>query len=143
MRERNYALAQKSAKTSRGDGESNERASRPVNAADEQRRPVGDAGPWSRQSTPASSRIVGVAPGPRETNPRAEAKPLTTTVGGRTAGLIPATGAKPKVGRPRIEDRDKTLAALKPWCALGMSESTWRRRLRLAKSRQAEQRGKP
>lgn len=30
-----------------------------------------------------------------------------------------------KVGRPRIEDRDKTLAATKPWLSLGMSRRTW------------------
>lgn len=46
---------------------------------------------------------AGVAPGPRDEK-------------------------KPKRGRPRLEDRDKTLAARKPWAALGMSESTWRRR---------------
>jgi hypothetical protein len=31
-------------------------------------------------------------------------------------------------GRPRIEEKHKTQAATKPWIALGMSESTWRRR---------------
>ena len=35
-----------------------------------------------------------------------------------------------KVGRPRIGNRDKTLAATKPWEALGMSERTWYRRQR-------------
>jgi hypothetical protein len=35
-----------------------------------------------------------------------------------------------KTGRPRIEDRDKTLAATKPWLKLGMSERTWYRRQR-------------
>jgi hypothetical protein len=43
--------------------------------------------------------------------------------------------AKPKRGRPRIEDRKKTLAALRPWIALGMSRATWY-------ARQAEQRAK-
>lgn len=38
----------------------------------------------------------------------------------------------PKLGRPRIENRDKTLKATKPWAALGMSRSTWY-------ARQAEQ----
>lgn len=32
---------------------------------------------------------------------------------------------KPKAGRPRIEDRDKTLAATEPWKASGMSRATW------------------
>lgn len=36
--------------------------------------------------------------------------------------------AKRKAGRPRIEDRDKTLAATKPWKALGMERATWYKR---------------
>jgi hypothetical protein len=36
-------------------------------------------------------------------------------------------------GRPRIEDRAKTIEARKPWLKLGMSRRTWYRR-------QAEQR---
>lgn len=32
------------------------------------------------------------------------------------------------IGRPRIEDKNKTLKALKPWATLGMSERTWFRR---------------
>ena len=39
-----------------------------------------------------------------------------------------APDAAPKRGRPRIEDRGKTLAATRPWEALGMSERTWYRR---------------
>jgi hypothetical protein len=31
-------------------------------------------------------------------------------------------------GRPRIEDRAKTIEARKPWLALGMSRRTWYRR---------------
>ena len=31
-------------------------------------------------------------------------------------------------GRPRIERRHKTLKALKPWVAKGMSQRTWFRR---------------
>lgn len=38
------------------------------------------------------------------------------------------TPVESKVGRPRIEDRDKTLKARKPWIALDMSRSTWFRR---------------
>lgn len=30
-----------------------------------------------------------------------------------------------KPGRPRVEDRDSTIEALKPWKALGMSRATW------------------
>lgn len=40
-----------------------------------------------------------------------------------------------KRGRARIEDRDKTIEAQKPWKALGMSRATWY-------ARQAEKRGK-
>lgn len=36
--------------------------------------------------------------------------------------------AKPKVGRPRIEDRGKTLTDLKPWAAAGISRASWYRR---------------
>ncbi len=33
-----------------------------------------------------------------------------------------------KIGRPRIEDKAKTLEAKKPWIKAGMSRSTWYRR---------------
>jgi hypothetical protein len=36
--------------------------------------------------------------------------------------------AKPKRGRPRIEDKGKTLTATQPWKALGMSRRTWEKR---------------
>jgi hypothetical protein len=36
-------------------------------------------------------------------------------------------GAVVKVGRPRLEDRDKTLTAKEPWKAEGMSKATWYR----------------
>lgn len=29
------------------------------------------------------------------------------------------------IGRPRLEDKDKTAEALKPWKAAGMSRATW------------------
>lgn len=35
---------------------------------------------------------------------------------------------KPRRGRPRIEDRRKTITAQKPWKRLGMSRATWYRR---------------
>jgi hypothetical protein len=35
-----------------------------------------------------------------------------------------------KIGRPRLEDQGKTLKALKPWLAAGMSRSTWFNRQR-------------
>ena len=34
----------------------------------------------------------------------------------------------PKKGRPRIEDRAKTIEAKKPWLKLNMSRRTWYRR---------------
>jgi hypothetical protein len=34
----------------------------------------------------------------------------------------------PKKGRPRLEDRAKTIEARKPWLKLGMSRRTWYRR---------------
>ena len=33
-----------------------------------------------------------------------------------------------RTGRPRIEDRARTIEARKPWLALGMSRRTWYRR---------------
>jgi len=33
-----------------------------------------------------------------------------------------------RTGRPRIEDRAKTIEARKPWLKLGMSRRTWYRR---------------
>jgi hypothetical protein len=35
---------------------------------------------------------------------------------------------RPKKGRPRIEDRARTIEARKPWLKLGMSRRTWYRR---------------
>ena len=34
----------------------------------------------------------------------------------------------PQKGRPRLEDRAKTIEARKPWLKLGMSRRTWYRR---------------
>ena len=65
---------------------------------------------------------------------RPDSKGIRPLKPGRQDGV--ASGpreAGPKVGRPRIEDQDKTLAATKPWLALGMSRATWY-------NRQAEQR---
>jgi hypothetical protein len=42
----------------------------------------------------------------------------------------------PKKGRPRIEDRARTIEARQPWLKLGMSRRTWYRR-------QAEKRKAP
>jgi hypothetical protein len=45
------------------------------------------------------------------------------------------TGKRAKTGRPRIEERAKTIEARKPWLKLEMSRRTWYRR-------QAEKRAK-
>ena len=37
----------------------------------------------------------------------------------------PREAIKPRLGRPRIEDKAKTLTATKPWVAAGMSRATW------------------
>lgn len=49
-----------------------------------------------------------------------------------TPQVAPVPG-EAKRGRPRIENKEQTIMALKPWLALGMSRSTWY-------SRQAEKR---
>lgn len=90
----------------RGGGESNERASRPASAADEQRRPTaqGVRVPKAKADMSGQRSKVGVATSPR--------------------------GYVPKRGNVRVEDRDKTLAATKPWEAEvpPMSRRTWYRR---------------
>lgn len=94
----------------RGGGESNERASR--DAANEQRRSAAQHGvdtagvrvPKAKADVSGLRSKVGVA-----TNPR---------------------GYIPKRGNVRVEDRDKTLAATKPWetAVPPMSRRTWYRR---------------
>lgn len=44
------------------------------------------------------------------------------------AGVASSPRETSRKGRPRIESRDKTLKATKPWLKLGMSERTWYRR---------------
>lgn len=58
---------------------------------------------------------------------RHNCRPRPKTVAAKKPQARLAEAAR-KPGRPRIEDRDKTLAATKPWLALGMSERTWYRR---------------
>lgn len=55
------------------------------------------------------------------TKPRRSKKSLASP--GGTRGPKKGTG-----GRPRLEDRGKTLTATKPWEAAGMSQRTWFRR---------------
>ncbi len=63
--------------------------------------------------------------------PRAEAAKLLGTAN----AVISAGPIKRRAGRPRVEDRDKTLAATKPWEALGMSRATWYNRRREGKAK--------
>lgn len=68
------------------------------------------------------NRTVELPPakiGQRVTIENLSAEPLTVTQ---------TISCKIRIGRPRIEVAHKTLAATKPWAALGMSERTWFRR---------------
>lgn len=75
MRERRSGAAANPAKTSRGGGESNERASRPATAADEQRRTAAQYGvgtavvriPKAKANVSGLRPKAGVATSPRET----------------------------------------------------------------------------
>lgn len=72
-------------------------------------------------------------------NPAAPAKPKATDLSeasileavkalkGKKISLNPTVVIR--AGRPRIEDKGKTLKATAPWKALGMSRSTWYARL--------------
>lgn len=81
-------------------------------------------------------RHYGLCPGNKRTRAsgRAEEAPIGGPRDGkgkvgrpsRIAKMPPAgVPAKRKAGRPRVEDRHKTLAAIKPWDAAGMSRATW------------------
>jgi hypothetical protein len=67
-------------------------------------------------SPPSSRKRTRKLPSTKAGHPRA--KP----------GRSPAKKSKIKTGRPRLEDRDKTLTATKPWKAAKMSRATWYRR---------------
>jgi hypothetical protein len=63
---------------------------------------------------------------PAPNAPRRERKSPKTMEGQSSiAGGVSGVAIR---GRPRIEDRDKTIEARKPWEALGMSRRTWYRR---------------
>lgn len=104
MRERNAAPV----KTSRGERQSGATATR---------RPVRDSQPTEGEA------------GPREINQPVVAQEVERPICNReVSGSIPLAGTKSKRGRPRIEDRAKTLRATEPWADLGMSRRTWYRR---------------
>ncbi len=75
----------------------------------------------SRVSRPALPSVRQASPDSQSVAPKA------TGIGAREAGVAPSP-REAKRGRPRIEDRAKTLQATKPWVAAGMSERTWYRR---------------
>lgn len=53
---------------------------------------------------------------------------LAKAADAQVASLMTLGDQKAKRGRPKIEDKDKTLAATKPWIELGISRATWMRR---------------
>lgn len=71
-------------------------------------KPTKDSGGSSK---PAEEKLIGLSVPDRDSSP-----PMAT---------VPPV---PKLGRPRLEDANKTLAATKPWVALKMSRRTWYRR---------------
>lgn len=86
---------------------------------------------------------AGIAPGPREaikssgaarTAKVRKSKPIPQPPS-PSASTVAPEATKPKAGRARLEDRDKTIEATKPWVAAKMSRRTWYRR-------QAEKAGK-
>lgn len=112
------------------------------------------AGPCPQHQTkrgdrPEATVLNGAAERKKPTSKRARSpQGVKEQTGARAfhalaAGEIPAQNAperpaedgeraghktSPRRGRPRIEDRDKTLKATKPWVAAGMSERSWYRR---------------
>ena len=84
----------------------------------DQLRAMREAGTGRKASKPNQKKAPSVV---RRDDTR---KPEST---GRDA-LAQSGATFTKIGRPRIEDRDKTLTARKPWEALGMSRATWYKR---------------
>lgn len=56
---------------------------------------------------------------------RADRPVLEPAVAGSSGKSSKAVLSEAKRGRPRIEDRHKTIEAQKPWLALGMARRTW------------------
>lgn len=73
------------------------------------------------RTTARAKAGAGIKPGPRETKPKRKAKVKKPK---------PTKAPKVKIGRPRVEDRGKTLSDLKPWLTAKppMSRATWYRR---------------
>jgi len=77
-----------------------------------------------------------------EAERKASAKPKKTAKAKAAKKSEPAKSEMIVVrrGRPRVEERDKTLAATKPWRKMNMSRATWYRRQ--SEQKAAEQAGK-
>jgi hypothetical protein len=66
----------------------------------------------------------------------AKLEPLPEDLGQRDAVRLENVNAagvrlgSPRRGRPRLEDKARTIEALAPWKAAGMSRATWYRRRR-------------
>lgn len=101
------------------------RALREQVAAIQERRPVRRA--LETKAVPKVDPVLDVHPGPVA---REFVRPVTGANPKARADEIPA---RPKTGRPRIEDRGKTIEALKPWVVAGMSRRSWYRRRSTAK----------
>jgi hypothetical protein len=71
-------------------------------------------------------QYVTIAPTkPKQPAAKPSPVPEKPSASDHIAKPLPKVSAKAKTGRPRIEDKSKTLMATKPWLAMGMSRSTW------------------
>lgn len=75
----------------------------------------------SRVSRPALPSVRQASPDSQLVAPKAAG------IGAREAGVAPSP-REAKRGRPLDVDKDKTLTAIKPWIAAGLSRATWYRR---------------
>lgn len=64
---------------------------------------------------------------------RAAKKPKKRAKPAKKAAKAKASAPAPRRGRPRVEDRGKTLSDRKPWLAEGMSRATFYRRQKAAR----------
>ena len=98
---------------------------------------------WLREQREAKSSRGGAKaqrPAQRVTGPRAGASKLGNGADGISVGRRPSQVTTPegrrlespreaiKRGRPLYVDKAKTLTAVKPWVAAGLSRRTWYRR---------------
>jgi hypothetical protein len=101
------------------------RALREQTAAIQERRPIRRA--LETKAVPKADPVLDVHPGQVA---RELVRPASSPKPQAAADEI---SARPKTGRPRIEDRGKTYEATMPWSKMGMSRRTWYRRKSIAK----------